>query len=184
MTRRPQLALALLVLAFAGGAPTARAADPAPAHRTAFETSVQPIVENRCVVCHACYDAPCQLVLSSPDGIARGASRENVYDTTRLRAANPTRLGVDAKATEAWRAKGFVSVLDRTPGESLFLRMLTLGRTSPPPAGQRLPPKRRRSPTRRSGRWRSGRRAARRCRAGRRRCRRTRASRCSAGRRS
>ena len=26
-----------------------------------YYTEVKPILENRCVVCHACYDAPCQL---------------------------------------------------------------------------------------------------------------------------
>ena len=41
-------------------------------------------LEQRCVVCHGCYDAPCQLLLSSPDGIARGASKQVVYDTDRL----------------------------------------------------------------------------------------------------
>lgn len=30
-----------------------------------FQREVKPIVDNRCVVCHACYDAPCQLKLSS-----------------------------------------------------------------------------------------------------------------------
>jgi len=33
---------------------------------------IKPILENRCVVCHGCYDAPCQLKLSSPEGIDRG----------------------------------------------------------------------------------------------------------------
>src|SRR5215472_1235705 len=55
-----------------------------------FEADVKPVLENRCVVCHACYDGPCQLLFSSPDGIARGASKENVYDTSRLTAAAPT----------------------------------------------------------------------------------------------
>ena len=35
---------------------------------------VKPVLEQRCVVCHACYDAPCQLKLSSIEGIERGAS--------------------------------------------------------------------------------------------------------------
>ncbi len=26
-----------------------------------FLSQVKPIIDNRCVVCHACYDAPCQL---------------------------------------------------------------------------------------------------------------------------
>ena len=30
-----------------------------------YRADVQPILENRCVVCHACYDAQCQLKLSA-----------------------------------------------------------------------------------------------------------------------
>ena len=39
-----------------------------------FTEQVQPILERRCVVCHGCYDAPCQLKLSSHEGLKRGAS--------------------------------------------------------------------------------------------------------------
>ena len=49
-----------------------------------FEKDVQPVLERRCAVCHACYDAPCQLLLTSPDGIERGASKQAVYDSSRL----------------------------------------------------------------------------------------------------
>mgnify|MGYP006182235563 CR=1 FL=1 len=35
---------------------------------------VLPIIQARCVSCHACYDAPCQLNLASYAGITRGAS--------------------------------------------------------------------------------------------------------------
>ena len=31
-----------------------------------YVRQVQPILERRCVVSHACYDAPCQLKLRSP----------------------------------------------------------------------------------------------------------------------
>ncbi|RLA20103.1 MAG: 9-hexadecenoic acid cis-trans isomerase [Gammaproteobacteria bacterium] len=72
---------------------------------------IKPILENRCVVCHGCYDAPCQLKLSSPEGIDRGASVEPVY-TNRLLAAEPTRLFEDAQSTEEWRWKGFTPVLN------------------------------------------------------------------------
>jgi len=30
-----------------------------------YLNEVKPILENRCVVCHGCYDAPCQLKLTS-----------------------------------------------------------------------------------------------------------------------
>ncbi|MCG9681146.1 fatty acid cis/trans isomerase [Vibrio sp. Isolate23] len=83
-----------------------------------FLNEVKPIIDNRCVVCHACYDAPCQLKMSSVEGIDRGASKELVYQGTRLTAATPTRLFQDAQTTEQWRSMGFHPVLnerDQTP---------------------------------------------------------------------
>ncbi len=107
-----------------------------------FETDVKPVLDGRCVVCHGCYDAPCQLLLSSHAGAGRGASKHVVYDTSRLRTMAPTRLGIDAHGSEAWRAKGFFSVLENagTAGSvPLLSRMLALGAARPPPAGERLP---------------------------------------------
>jgi len=81
-----------------------------------FERDVRPILENRCVVCHGCYDAPCQLKLSSFEGIARGGSKEVVYDGARIAAAEPSRLFIDAISTDQWRERGFHSVLQERPG--------------------------------------------------------------------
>ena len=112
----------------------------------AFETDVKPVLENRCVVCHACYDAPCQLLLSSFEGATRGATKEPVYDSARLRAKDPTRLFVDAHGAAAWRARGFYSVIDAPASTSpsrtsdaLLLRMLALGHAHPFAAGKPLP---------------------------------------------
>lgn len=77
-----------------------------------FLHEVKPIIENRCVVCHACYDAPCQLKLSSVEGIDRGASKALVYEGTRLTASAPTRLFEDAQTTQEWRDAGFHPVLN------------------------------------------------------------------------
>lgn len=77
-----------------------------------YTNTIAPILENRCVVCHGCYDAPCQLKLSSPQGIMRGASKELVYDGTRILASKPSRLDIDASNTEQWRNKGFFPVLN------------------------------------------------------------------------
>lgn len=77
-----------------------------------FEREVKPILDARCVVCHACYDAPCQLKLSSWEGLARGASKQQVYDAERLIAAPPTRLFIDADTPSEWRQKGFHPVLN------------------------------------------------------------------------
>jgi hypothetical protein len=91
--------------------------------------------DTRCIVCHGCYDAPCQLKLTSWDGIARGASHDKVYEASRLTEAAPTRLGVDAHTLEDWRDKHFRPVLPENeqmdPRLSLLTRMLELKQTHP-----------------------------------------------------
>ncbi len=77
-----------------------------------FQKQVKPILDSRCVICHACYDAPCQLKLNSIEGIDRGATKQTVYDGSRLKAAAPTRLFIDARNTQQWRKKGFYPVLN------------------------------------------------------------------------
>ncbi len=101
-----------------------------------FHRDIQPIFNQRCVVCHACYDAACQLKLSSYEGVDRGANKEPVYDGTRLLAAEPSRLLVDAKNTEQWRKRGYFPVLNergQTPEAnlegSLLFQMLKLKST-------------------------------------------------------
>lgn len=107
-----------------------------------YYRDVKPLLDSRCVVCHGCYDAPCQLKLDSPEGIRRGASQQRVYDGTRLVAASPSRLFVDAQLTAEWRGKGFFPVLNE--GEprpeanldgSLLYRTLALKREHPLPTG-------------------------------------------------
>jgi len=111
----------------------------------AFEKDVKPVLESRCVVCHACYDAPCQLLLSSYEGAQRGATKQPVYDSSRLEAMPPTRMFVDARSTEEWRKRDFFSVLGRNPtpdaagDDRLLLSMLALGRMHPFAEGERLP---------------------------------------------
>ncbi|MUK67363.1 fatty acid cis/trans isomerase [Aliivibrio fischeri] len=100
--------------------------------------NVKPLIDKRCVVCHACYDAPCQLKMSSAEGIDRGAHKSKIYEGTRLVAANPTRLFEDAQTTQEWRDIGFSPVLnEREQNEvanteaGVMARMLTLKQTNP-----------------------------------------------------
>lgn len=111
-----------------------------------YQTRVRPILERRCVTCHACYDAPCQLKLSRFDGLTRGANPDPVYSASRLRAADPTRLGFDAHSNAAWRDKGFHSVLNEraaTPRANLeasvLQRILALKQRNPGPTDGPLP---------------------------------------------
>lgn len=101
---------------------------------------VRPILDQRCVSCHACYDSPCQLNLSSYEGLTRGANPEMVYSGTRLIADRPTRLGIDAQTTVEWRNKGFFPVINErrsTPEAnrvgSVMHRLLELKRSNPGP---------------------------------------------------
>ena len=75
-----------------------------------YRKDVQPIVERRCVVCHGCYDAPCQLKLTAWEGVARGSSQKPVYDAARLLEAPTTRLFVDAQLPSQWRQRFFRSI--------------------------------------------------------------------------
>jgi hypothetical protein len=117
-----------------------------PPRGISYRDAIQPILDRRCVVCHACYDAPCQLKLSAWEGVARGASKQKVYDGARLLEAPTTRLFVDARTTSAWRERGFHPVLnERSPtaaanlSASLLFRMLELKRRHPLPGAQVLP---------------------------------------------
>jgi hypothetical protein len=104
-----------------------------------YAETVAPILEKRCAVCHGCYDSPCQLELSSFQGLQRGATKQPVYDSSRLLAAKPTRLFIDEHSEEGWRRRGFTSVVQGGASRALLPRMLALGRSHPFAAGERLP---------------------------------------------
>jgi len=105
-----------------------------------YSKDVQPIFERNCIACHACYDAPCQLKLTSGEGAERGASKELVYDGGRLKPAQPTQLFFDAQTTEQWRRRGFYSVLEKDGEQAaLMSRMLELGHKSVLTPNARLP---------------------------------------------
>jgi hypothetical protein len=101
---------------------------------------VRPLLDQRCVSCHACYDAPCQLNLTSYEGLTRGANPKPVYSSVRLIADAPTRLGFDALTNAGWRQKGFFPVLnerEQTPEANrdggVMYRMLALKQMYPGP---------------------------------------------------
>jgi len=83
-----------------------------PENHIDYWSEVKPILDNRCVVCHGCYDASCQMKLTSIEGVMRGASRQKIYNKSRLKSATPSRLYEDAQTTEEWRQRGFHPVLN------------------------------------------------------------------------
>ncbi|MEI7995132.1 MAG: fatty acid cis/trans isomerase, partial [Methylococcaceae bacterium] len=114
-------------------------------HKVSFYHDVKPILDSRCVVCHGCYDAPCQLKLGSIEGLDRGATKQLVYDSTRLKAADPTRLFIDATDTEGWRKKDFYPVLNEridnkvaNLDNSVLAKLIDLKRLHPQPTSGKL----------------------------------------------
>ncbi len=100
-----------------------------------YTGDVKPILDARCISCHACYDAPGQLKLNSAAGIRRGASKARVYGVD-LSTRPTTRLYEDAVNEEGWRDLGFFRVLCDpdavTPEErldsSVLYQMLAMAR--------------------------------------------------------
>ncbi|MDX1334250.1 MAG: fatty acid cis/trans isomerase [Gammaproteobacteria bacterium] len=117
-----------------------------PAEPISYSDQIRPVLNQRCVVCHGCYDAPCQLKLSSMEGLQRGANPAKVYDGARIRGVEPTRLFIDAKSVEEWREKGFHNVLNEQSGDakqnlddSVLYQMLRLKQLHPQPRVGMLP---------------------------------------------
>jgi hypothetical protein len=113
-----------------------------PAQPVGFLDEVKPVLDSRCVVCHSCYNAACQLKMSSFEGLDRGGSQEAVYSSARLSPQAPTRLFVDAQTTEQWRGLGFHSVTASTgegpEDKSIMAYFLDAKRRNPVPEGRYL----------------------------------------------
>ncbi|MFC1773616.1 fatty acid cis/trans isomerase [Pseudomonadota bacterium] len=117
-----------------------------PTQTYSYTRDIKPVLEKKCIACHGCYDAPCQLKLTSADGLLRGATENPVYDSARLSAMAPTRLFVDARTTMEWREKDFYGVLNEQGGAlennleaSLLFKMIQLGRDQPLPPHSAVP---------------------------------------------
>lgn len=113
-----------------------------PQRQLDYLKDVTPVLVKRCVVCHSCYNSPCQLKLSSWEGLDRGASKEKIYNGGRLKTMEPSRLFVDAHNTTDWRKKGFFNVKQegsQNYDESMLYQLLDHKRTAPRVAGEYFP---------------------------------------------
>ncbi len=129
--KRLLLLAALLTLIFSGCArkPPEPIAVNIPTRPINYLHEIKPLLDKRCVVCHSCYNSPCQLKLNSYEGVDRGGSKKAVYNATRLTTMNPTRLFIDAHSTEEWRKKDFHTVTESNAPDnfnnSLMLQILS-----------------------------------------------------------
>lgn len=141
MMQNRSLVLALLLLA-AGCAAKALppVVVPVPTRPIDYLAEVKPLLDKRCVVCHSCYNSPCQLKLSEYEGLDRGATKQAVYDGARLKTMDPTRLFVDARSTQEWRKKDFFSVTESSVAnglnDSILIQLLDHKMKNPGGAGE------------------------------------------------
>jgi len=114
-----------------------------PSRPISYQKEVKPLLEKRCTVCHSCYNSPCQLKLDSFEGVDRGATKRAVYNATRLKSMDPTRLFMDALTTEEWRKKSFFSVTESSVGnglnDSIMLQLLSHKIDNPKSVGEYQP---------------------------------------------
>lgn len=89
-----------------------------------YTSKVQKVFNNRCVACHGCYEAPCQLNLQSYDGLVRGVHPDLVYEGTRLENTTPTRMDFDGNQI-TWNKLGFHPVIGNAQ-QSVLLNSLDL----------------------------------------------------------
>ncbi len=89
-----------------------------------YTSEIQPIFDKKCIACHSCYNSPCQLNLTSFEGVSRGAHTENIFDFNSVDAKKPTRLYQDANNIEGWQKLGFFSVTQKKP-QDLLLHLIT-----------------------------------------------------------
>lgn len=101
------------------GKPEPREFQPRAISSIAYYNDIKPLIEQRCTVCHGCYDAPCQLKLDSYQGLLRGANPEKVYDGSRLLGAPLTRMFEDAQTTAEWRTRKFFPVINERKNDPI-----------------------------------------------------------------
>ncbi|MDH5637224.1 MAG: fatty acid cis/trans isomerase [Nitrospinota bacterium] len=122
-----------IIFCFGGVAAAFAQAGPTDNPLDVYTSQIKPIFDSRCVVCHSCIEAPCNLLLTSHEGVIRGGHSYDVFGSNVF-AIPKQRLGTDATSVAQWRERGFNPVVDQsegaTPGEradnSLLLRFVQL----------------------------------------------------------
>ena len=142
-----QLSLLVLAMTAVIGGCSAKAlppvAIPIPTRPIDYLAEVKPILDKRCTVCHSCYNSPCQLKLDSFEGADRGATKKAIYNASRLKTMDPTRLFTDAQTTKDWRKKNFFSVTDSSVSnglnDSIMIQLLNHKMKNPKSEGEYRP---------------------------------------------
>jgi hypothetical protein len=103
-----------------------------------YLNKIQPILDRRCAVCHSCFEAPCQMKLSSSDMVVRGATAH--LTNGGIKAAPRSDM---MTTLQQQRAGGFFSVTEGA-SDSLFVNLLLAGNNKDGlPPEQYIEPKKR-----------------------------------------
>lgn len=106
-------------------------------YRDRYMDDVQKIFTKRCVACHSCNTGPCQLNLTSYEGLSRGMSKDNPHDVKRTFGSVPRARLSDHYSVEKYRSMGFYPVVEQSVFEeqnkkSIMYLALTHGEDNPP----------------------------------------------------
>ncbi|MBT4761640.1 MAG: hypothetical protein HOO06_08100 [Bdellovibrionaceae bacterium] len=83
------------------------------ADKISYVKDIQPIFNKRCVQCHGCYNAPCQLKLTSYKGFNRGLNSKHIlYNASRVFQGFFTDPALTRPAYE-YKSIGFTPVYDK-----------------------------------------------------------------------
>lgn len=132
-SRKISIAVALML----GSAPFAV---PTFAHAQdiSFRRDIKPVFDEKCVSCHACYDAPGQLDFRTVEGIQRGAMKIEPYGSRTVAIEATYLWNNPSKTMDEWRERGFFSVTEGGR-DSIMGKMLKLGHENPFQPDERLP---------------------------------------------
>jgi hypothetical protein len=139
-TRAALTAAAVLLVSFLGPACVAEEKESPGTSKSgpvSFTRDIKPIFDEKCVSCHACYDAPGQLDLRTVKGIVRGAMKIDAYGF-RVKPIESTYLWNNpSKTIEEWRERGFFSVTEGGRS-SIMGKMLALAHANPVQPNERI----------------------------------------------
>ncbi len=90
-----------------------------------YSKDIRPILDKKCVACHACYDSPCQMNMTSRFGVERGAARIDPYEI-RMQDAPIAPYSNTSMSIADFRKLGFFSVTEGGK-ESIMAKMLRQG---------------------------------------------------------
>ncbi len=113
---------------------------PMPNRTIDYRSEVKPLLDKRCVVCHSCYNSPCQLKLDSFEGADRGATKKAIYNGHAAEIHGPHAALHRRPVHRGVAGKSFFSVTEsKAPGglnDSIMIELLSHKMKNPKSVGE------------------------------------------------